>query len=772
VIDDVWTYARETQNDFDHVLRWIRVLKTFGALQDMTAAEAQGYSDQHLAARWDPMVEELRNLENAQGDYEPDQQVIDDVWDYAQETQNGFDHVHRWMRALKTFGALQDMTAAEAQGYAEQHVAERWDPVVAELERKEAAASTPQPTPEPTPQPTPSPQEGYEPDPEVIDDVWTYAGETDNGYDHVLRWIRVLKTLGAVEDMSAAEAQDYADQHLAARWDPVAAELAELENAPGDYEPDQQVIADVESYAGETGSGFDHVHRWMRVLKTLGAVEDMTAAEAQEYADQHVAERWDPVVVELRNLEAATSGSEPTPAPTAEPTPEPTPEPTAEPTPEPTPEPTATRTPEDLARNGYKGQLADVVREMSLRRPGGGSSQQGARQAADLRSMSQTTARGNVPPVGAMPQQDPTPDPTPSTSIVYVIDDSGSMDGDFPEVRTALEEVRDTDMPNTKVALIVFGGEWTKVFGLTAHSTDTANGPWTDARINAFGGKMGQTHYRGPLSAAAQMLRWDSAQVKKIIFLTDAQHSVSEHNLNEMKDYGIVMDSVALGNHYEDNFDALESASSSTGGEYRMVVKPLQGTTNDPAVETRTLSEILPESVVDNTATMFLVDYSGSMYRYDHEHGELKPALAVAVAASKSATNAKVGLAAFRSPDLPGFLPRTYRVYRLIGSQSLSWPVTKSLMGSTDIGWGLRKAHATVSAASATNKRVVLVSDGITAVDMPATTLAMFGTGAGDVRLDIVAWGPHADRVLMKSWADTVGGNFNVVTPIEEESEE
>jgi len=148
----------------------------------------------------------------------------------------------------------------------------------------------------------------------VIADVWTYARETDNGYDHVLRWIRALKTLGAVEDMSAAEAQDYADQHLAARWDPVAAELAELENAPGDYEPDQQVIADVESYAAETGSGFDHVHRWMRVLKTLGALQDMTAAEAQEYADQHLAERWDPVVVELRKLEAATSANPDLPA--------------------------------------------------------------------------------------------------------------------------------------------------------------------------------------------------------------------------------------------------------------------------------------------------------------------------------------------------------------------------------------------------------------------------------------------------------------------------
>ena len=46
----------------------------------------------------------------------------------------------------------------------------------------------------------------YEPDQELIAQVWIWAAETDSGFDHVLRWLRVLKTLGAVADMSAAEA--------------------------------------------------------------------------------------------------------------------------------------------------------------------------------------------------------------------------------------------------------------------------------------------------------------------------------------------------------------------------------------------------------------------------------------------------------------------------------------------------------------------------------------------------------------------------------------
>ena len=188
-------------------------------------------------------------------------------------------------------------------------------------------------------------QVGNEPDQQVVSDVWEYAAETHNGFDHVLRWMRVLKTFGVVADMSAAEAQGYADQHLAERWDPVVVELTKLE-ADGGYQPDQQVVSDVLDYAAETHNGFEHVLRWMRVLKTFGEVSDMTSTEAQGYADQYLADRWDPVVEELRKLEAAASVPEATPEPTVEPTPEPTVEPTPEPTVEPTPEPTVEPTPE------------------------------------------------------------------------------------------------------------------------------------------------------------------------------------------------------------------------------------------------------------------------------------------------------------------------------------------------------------------------------------------------------------------------------------------
>ncbi len=142
-------------------------------------------------------------------------------------------------------------------------------------------------------------QDDYKSGQDLIDDVWDYARETQQGYDHVLRWMRVLKTLGAITDMTSSEAQGYADGGWE-RWDPVAVELKKLEDAPGGYEPDQAVVANVRSYAQETEQGFDHVLRWMRVLKTFDAITDMTSSEAQGYADRGW-ERWDPVVEELKD---------------------------------------------------------------------------------------------------------------------------------------------------------------------------------------------------------------------------------------------------------------------------------------------------------------------------------------------------------------------------------------------------------------------------------------------------------------------------------------
>ena len=75
-------------------------------------------------------------------------------------------------------------------------------------------------------------QDGYRPDQQVVSAVEGYARQTEHGFGHVLRWVRVLVAFGVVEDMTAAEARGYADRGSGwERWGPVADELAELEGA-------------------------------------------------------------------------------------------------------------------------------------------------------------------------------------------------------------------------------------------------------------------------------------------------------------------------------------------------------------------------------------------------------------------------------------------------------------------------------------------------------------------------------------------------------------
>ncbi|MCY4256647.1 MAG: hypothetical protein OXE51_11140, partial [Gammaproteobacteria bacterium] len=226
----------------------------------------------------------------------------------------------------------------------------------------------------------------------LIADVRGYAGETENGDEHVRRWQRVLKALGetdaefaGLELMTAVEAQTYADKGWT-RWEPVVAALTALESGaqqqpadePEAVEQDEEpaateegeqsesesagtssdpnphagLIADVRGYAGETENGDEHVRRWQRVLKALGetdaefaGLEPMTAAEAQTYADKGWA-RWEPVAAALTALEsgapqqsgepAATEQGEESESPETEPADDPAPaeedeEPAAEP---------------------------------------------------------------------------------------------------------------------------------------------------------------------------------------------------------------------------------------------------------------------------------------------------------------------------------------------------------------------------------------------------------------------------------------------------------
>ena len=93
---------------------------------------------------------------------------------------------------------------------------------------------------------------------------------------------------------------------LAASWSAMSPAGAD----DGDFAPDAQVVADVRGYAAETQNGHAHVLRWMRVLHTLDALDDVTSTEAQGFADTYWSVRWDPVVAEIEKLEQGASAAD------------------------------------------------------------------------------------------------------------------------------------------------------------------------------------------------------------------------------------------------------------------------------------------------------------------------------------------------------------------------------------------------------------------------------------------------------------------------------
>ena len=391
---------------------------------------------------------------------------------------------------------------------------------------------------------------------------------------------------------------------------------------------------------------------------------------------------------------------------------------------------------------GYPGQLGEVLVELSLQTLGQGADGQAAGVFGQVGIQSSHT-----------------------TSIVYVVDDSTTLEGDFPEVRQALRDVRSTAMANTKVALVGFGGSATTVQGLTDHSATV----WTNTQINAFSGKLGDPNYNAALRAAKALLDADTtATTKKIIFMSNgwiAQGSFPSSWINALKAARIVVDAIAYGDHPSNRFANLRTMAADTGGTYRAVAKPSLGTTNTPAVTAEDLADVLKASVAANTATLFLFDYSHSVY-FDNQP-VLHPALTAAATKAGSTTGAKVGLARFLGEwvlstwDCYG----KYKVLKAIGSTSLTIDTcADSGAASTDIDHALSEAYNTITHASVTetNKRVVLISDGISAVDVQTTTLNNYKNNAS-VTLDVVAWGKHADRVKLKGWATTAGsGNFKV----------
>ncbi len=123
---------------------------------------------------------------------------------------------------------------------------------------------------------------------------------------------------------------------------PPTATLVPPTNTPAPGGPYASLIQTLLTYQAETHHGAAHVERWTRALAALGHgshANPMSLAEAQGYAQQYQATRWQPVVDALTQLNPPPPPPSNTPVPPPPPsnTPVPPPPPTNTPVPPPPP---------------------------------------------------------------------------------------------------------------------------------------------------------------------------------------------------------------------------------------------------------------------------------------------------------------------------------------------------------------------------------------------------------------------------------------------------
>ena len=412
-----------------------------------------------------------------------------------------------------------------------------------------------------------------------------------------------------------------------------------------------------------------------------------------------------------------------------------------------------------------------------------------------------------IPNLPAQGQQQEELQQLTGTSVVYVVDDSGSMDGDWPEVRAALTTVSNATAANAKVALIAFGTVPTTLFPLTAQASSVWTTAFTTSKwsgdqaylngltpIQSFGGYKGGTEYEPALTAAKALLDADTAMSKKIVFMTDAQNPRPDI-VTAIQDAGIVIDTIYFGNHYTEHKPALEKMATDTTGTHTIVEKPSTGTVNSDDPAPVAIETILKDSTAANMTTLYLLDVSFSLHQTratwsaGHYRTFLFAMTALADHLTDTVTTARAGAARFLGKNELTQLvyARVDGTAEMVPLNSLSSPYSlptsfatggqfayrdrmRGNTGSTDLDHALSQAYDDILADTTnTARRVVLITDGITTNKPTAATIAKYNSTTNGVCLTVVAWGSHADRVYLKTLADAVtttgcGTTFQIAT--------
>ena len=180
-------------------------------------------------------------------------------------------------------------------------------------------------------------------------------------------------------------------------------------------------------------------------------------------------------------------------------------------------------------------------------------------------------------PVNVMPNQATQINANQREQTVFVIDKSGSMSGNYDQRFSKLEAAKRANItmvlnkaqidPYDEVGIITFNKYAQPILSICPIHSHKQQIIQAVQSIRVEGG----TDIDKGLKAAMDMFNWSNNDVvRRIVLLTDGQGGYPLNTANELKDRGVVIDVVGVGNNPSNvNEDLLRKVASTIEGELR-----------------------------------------------------------------------------------------------------------------------------------------------------------------------------------------------------------
>ena len=147
-----------------------------------------------------------------------------------------------------------------------------------------------------------------------------------------------------------------------------------------------------------------------------------------------------------------------------------------------------------------------------------------------------------------------------NTTIIFVVDDSGSMSSEVLKMQEALQKMQEKLTVNAQVSMLLFGDSHTTLFNFT----DPAAAPWEYA-IGEIKAEHGGTDINLAMQTAFDSIKDEPNVNKRIVLLSDGHGFIDAATIATIAGANIPVDAVAFGPWADYAFMA--KIAQATGGD-------------------------------------------------------------------------------------------------------------------------------------------------------------------------------------------------------------